>query len=233
MILSIHQPGYFPWLGLLHKIANSDLYMLMDEVQLTDSAYQHRNLFLSADGKVKYLTIPFNKKNYLQRPFNELEIVDHSWRSNHLNFIKNGYQKHPYFDEIFPVLVDFYAHDYALLVDAVVASMRISLKFFNINTRIVCQSDVKYDRSLKRGDLVVNLVQASGADCYLSGVGAQEYLDEAAFKDGISLRYNYFTHPEYRQKNSASFVPGLSCLDTLFNLGVSASRGLLNELPRQ
>ncbi|HEY3277770.1 MAG TPA: WbqC family protein, partial [Syntrophorhabdaceae bacterium] len=61
MILSIHQPSYFPWLGLLDKIAKSDVYMVMDEVQLTDAAYQHRNIFLTADGKIKYLTIPFKK----------------------------------------------------------------------------------------------------------------------------------------------------------------------------
>ena len=67
MILSIHQPSYFPWLGLLDKIVKSDVYMIMDEIQLTDGAYQHRNVFLTADGKVKYLTIPFNKRDYLHR----------------------------------------------------------------------------------------------------------------------------------------------------------------------
>ncbi len=203
--------------------------MVMDQVQLTDSAYQHRNLFLSADGKIKYLTIPFNKNKYLQRPFNELEITDHSWRIKHLNFIKNGYQKHPYFDEIFPVLADFYAHEYPLLIDAVVASMRVSLSFFGIKTNVVCQSNFEYDKYLKRGDLVVSLVRASGADCYLSGVGAQEYLDEAAFKDGISLSYNDFNHPAYLQKNSVDFVSGLSCLDLLFNVGISESRSFISK----
>lgn len=230
MIVSIHQPSYFPWLGLLHKIANSDQYIVMDEVQLTDSAFQHRNLFLSADGKVKYQTIPFNKKNYLHRPFKELEITDQSWRTNHLNFIKNGYRKHPYYDEIFPVLADFFASNYPLLIDAVMASMCISMILFDVKTELVFQSDMDYDKTLKRGDLVVSLVRASGANCYLSGVGAQEYLDEKAFSDGLSLKYNYFEHPRYHQANATNFVPGLSCLDVLFNLGTLGSRSLLNEL---
>ena len=230
MILSIHQPSYFPWLGLLHKIANSDLYMVMDEVQLTDKAYQHRNIFLSADGKTKFLTISFNKKGYFHRPFKELEIIDHSWRTNHLNFIKNGYHKHPFFDEVFPLLADFYTCDYHLLIDAVMASMRISLELFNIKTQLVFQSQMDYDKSLKRGDLVVDLVRASGADCYLSGLGAQEYLEESAFCDGISLKYNEFTHPVYNQKNSLSFVSGLSCLDVLFNLGIVSSQKLFSEV---
>lgn len=229
MILSIHQPGYFPWLGLLHKIANSDLYMVMDEVQLTDSAYQHRNLFLSADGKVKFLTIPFNRKEYLRRSFRELEIRDQSWRTDHLNFIKNGYRKHPYFDEIFPILADYYSQEYFLLIDAVLASMRISLSLFDIPTKVIFQSDCSYDRSLTRGDLVISLAKQSGANCYLSGLGANAYLDPSTFPENIALRYDHFEHPRYDQINSLEFVPGLSSLDLLFNLGISASRVVLAE----
>ena len=229
MILSIHQPSYFPWLGLLHKIASSDRYMVMDEVQLTDSAYQHRNLFLSADGKVKFLTIPFNRKEYLRRSFRELEIRDQSWRTDHLNFIRNGYRKHPFFDEIFPILTGYYAQEYFLLIDAVLASMRISLDLFGITTGVIRQSDCDYDRSLTRGDLVISLAAQSGADCYLSGLGANAYLDPSAFPANIALLYDHFEHPRYDQINSPEFVPGLSCLDLLFNLGTSASRGILAE----
>ena len=230
MIVSIHQPSYFPWLGLLHKIANSDLYVVMDEVQLSDSAYQQRNIFLSADGKVKYLTIPFNKSGYLQRPFKELEIKDGTWRKRHLDFIRNSYRKHPYFDEIYPALESYFARDYAYLIDAVMASMRMSLGFFGIATRIEMQSQMAYDRLSKRGDLVVSLVIASGADCYLSGTGGKEYLDEAKFSDGLALKYNNFLHPTYLQKNSSDFVPGLACLDVLFNLGLCEARSFFNDL---
>lgn len=228
MIVSIHQPSYFPWLGLLHKIARSDKYIVMDEVQLNDAAYQHRNLFLSSDGKAKYLTIPFSKKGYLQRTFRELEIADASWRDRHLNFIGNSYRKHPYFKAIFPTVEQFFACEYERLIDAVVASMRISMELFGIQIETVFQSNVEYDRSLKKGDLVLGLLRGSGADVYLSGVGAQEYLDENAFTGGLSLRYDVFNHPAYLQKNALNFVSGLSCLDVLFNLGEDASRSLLN-----
>jgi len=199
----------------------------MDEVQLTDKAYQHRNIFLSADGKTKFLTIPFNKKAYLDRTFKDLEIVDQSWRKNHYNFIKNGYRKHPFFDEIFPFLDDFFACEYPLLVDAVMASMRISLEFFSIKTKLVYQSQMDYDRSSRRGDLVMNIIMASGADCYLSGSGAKAYLDESLFVGELSLVYDSFSHPLYQQKNSFEFIPGLSCLDVLFNVGIDKARSLL------
>jgi len=64
MKTSIHQPGYFPWLGLLHKFLNSDTVVLLDDVQLSDSAYQHRNQFLTRQGVVKILTVGIQKKGY-------------------------------------------------------------------------------------------------------------------------------------------------------------------------
>ncbi len=230
MILSIHQPSYFPWLGFLHKVENSDVYMVLDEVQLSDRAYQHRNLFLAADGKVKYLTIPVNKKGYRHRPFNSLEIVDQSWPLKHMNFLRNSYQKHPHFEEVFPYVEEFYSTDFPLLIDAVMASMLISFRLFGIETKLIFQSEVVHDKSLKRGDLMLDLIRSSGADCYLSGIGAQSYLDESAFKGGFALRYNQFSHPEYIQKNAGGFQQGLSCLDLLFNMGIAQSRLMLRGM---
>jgi hypothetical protein len=231
VIVSIHQPSYFPWLGLLDKIRKSDVHVVMDDVQLSDKAYQHRNIFLTADGKVKFLTIPFVKKDYLNRPLRQIGIASQDWREQHVNFIRNTYRKHPFAGEILPPLEEYYATEYDSLFSAVAASMRLALDYFGITTRIVLQSEMLYDRSLRRGDLVVALARASGADCYLSGTGAQAYLDESQFKDGLTLRYNRFTHPRYAQKGLAEFCSDLSCLDALFNLGADGARRLFEAVP--
>lgn len=233
LILSIHQPSFFPWLGLLDKIHHSEVYLVMDEVQLTDSAFQHRNLFLSSDGKTKYLTIPFNKKDYLHRPFKDLEIVDpEGWQLKHLNFIENNYRKHPFYTEIMTEIEFIFHKKYTHLIEVVLDSMLVSMKLFGVKTQVLYQSQLQYDREAKKGDLVLELIKSVGADCYLSGTGAQAYLDVSQFGQGIELRYNKFTHPVYSQKNSEVFVPGLSCLDILFNLGPDGSKKLLdNPLP--
>ena len=107
MILSIHQPSYFPWLGLLDKVCKSDVFMVMDDVQLSDSLYQHRNLFVTADGVPKFLTIPLVKKGYRKKPFRDIEIASPDWRVQHLNFIWNTYRKHPFADEVMPRVESF------------------------------------------------------------------------------------------------------------------------------
>ena len=87
---------------------------------------------------------------------------------------------------------------------------------------------MQYDRMLRKGDLVLDLIKAAGADMYLSGSGARDYLDETKFGSGIRLEYDVFRHPVYVQRGAPEFVPGLSGLDILFNLGINDARGLLH-----
>jgi hypothetical protein len=231
MILSIHQPSYFPWFGLLHKIARSDTFVVMDEVQLSDSAYQHRNLFLSSSGEAKYLSIPFVRKGYLDRAFRDIAIAQPDWCKSHRDFIWSNYRKHAFAAEIMPRLELFFAASHAGLFEAVLASMRLCLELVGVQTRVILQSSLSYDRSLRKGELVLALARAAGADCYLSGTGAQAYLDPQQFGRDMTLRYDRFTHPVYPQKNARAFVAGLSSLDLLFNVGGEASRSYLETEP--
>jgi hypothetical protein len=223
----MHQASYFPWLGLLDKISKSDVHIVMDDVQLSDNAYQHRNVFLTAQGKVKFLTIPCVKGDHLRRRFREIEIAQTDWRRSHINFIRNTYARHPFADEVMPHLERFFGADYRLLTDAVIASMRLAFNLFGIRTRVILQSEMDYDRSLRRGDLVLALARAAGANCYLSGSGARAYLDPTAFSGDLTLRYNDFHHPTYPQKGPTAFQSGLACVDALFNLGVDGARAIL------
>lgn len=228
MIFSIHQPCYFPWLGLLHKIACSDVLIVLDDVQLSDSAFQHRNQFLTNDGKVKYLTIPFVKRNYLETPFKDLQIADTTWGSKHNNFLLNNYKKHYFFDQIYPAIQPLFEKKTTFLIDVVIESMDICMALFGVVTEVIMQSQANYDREAKKGDLVLQLLKATNAKHYLSGMGAQTYQDDSVFEsEGIILEYVNFSHPVYAQKNMREFVSGLSCLDLLFNAGTKQAIQLL------
>jgi hypothetical protein len=229
MIVSIHQPSYFPWLGLLHKTCRSDVLIVMDEVQLNDSAYQHRNQFLAEGGQVKLLSIPFVRKGYLQRRIRDLPVASPDWRVKHRDFIRANYRRHAHAAEILPPLEAYFATDHGSLFDAVFESMRLCFRLLGIQVKLMLQSELNYDRSLRRGDLVLALARSAGADVYLSGTGARAYLDEAAFRDGLSLRYDDFVHPAYPQRNSPAFVSGLSCIDMLFNVGAGEGSVLLRQ----
>ena len=228
MIVAIHQPSYFPWLGLLNKIAKADIFIVMDEVQLADRAYQHRNIFLDSSGNFKYLTIPIIKKGYRKKVIKEIEINDTvDWEKKHARFLFLNYKKHQFFTEIYPTVGEFYKEKYKFLMEAVWKSMKMMIDFLDIKTEIVFQSQLSYDRSKKKGDLILELVKAVNGNIYLSGVGAKEYMEKVldrAKNMEIKVLWNNFYHFKYPQRNSKQFVEGLSSLDFLFNVGINEGR---------
>lgn len=234
MIVSIHQPSYFPWLGWLHKVMHSDLFILMDDVQLSDSAYQHRNLFLTIGGKEKYLSVGIRKKEYKKYSIKDLALrPDFDWQGEHLRFLEANYSKHPYYKEVMEAVSKVFEQKYETLGQVLDDVTYTTLSLFDIKTKVVKQSELEYDKDVRKGDLVIELVKVVDCDTYLSGKGAREYMDDSEYeKAGISLIYQEFKHPEYMQYNSGKdqFVPGISSLDILFNLGIEQARKVLHGI---
>lgn len=228
MIVSIHQPSYFPWMGLLDKIHQSNQFILLDTVQLNDNAFQSRNIFLNHRGEVEYLSIPIVKKDYQLKSIRELKTVDKRWQKKHHGFIIANYKKHPFFDEVYPIIEALYTKEYTFLVDVLVDSMEMSYKLFDITTEVILASSLEIDNNLTKDDLVLEQLRTVNASIYLSGTGAKAYQDDKKFeKESILLKYQSFSHPHYKQKNATKFELGLSALDVVFNLGKKESKKLL------
>lgn len=67
---------------------------------------------------------------------------------------------------------------------------------------------------------LVNLCKAAGADTYVSGIGGRNYMDENLFgKNNVKLEYQNYVAKPYLQRLSDSFVPDLSIIDMLVNIG--------------
>ena len=76
---------------------------------------------------------------------------------------------------------------------------------------------------------LVKVCKKLGADTYISGIGGKRYLDEKLFeKNKIILKYQNYNPIRYLQHMSKSFIPNLSIIDLLANVG-SESGKLLKE----
>lgn len=231
MTLSIHQPSYFPWLGLLDKINHSDKYVILDNVQLADRAYQHRNIFLNANGSEHLLTINISKKGYRTKPLKDISLSSNEWQKKHFLFFQYNYKKHPFYEEVIYNIQDIYQKDYKYLIDVLYDSLISILKMLKIDVEISFASEIVGDSSLKKEDLILEIIEACNSEIYLSGTGAKNYQEENNFrKKGIILEYQEFKHPFYSQLNQKKFVEGLSSLDLLFNLGIENSSKLIKDI---
>jgi len=60
-VISIHQPGYLPWLGFFKKILSSDVFVFLDDVQYKKHEFQNRNKIRTSNGSIM-LTVPIMGK---------------------------------------------------------------------------------------------------------------------------------------------------------------------------
>jgi len=225
MIVAIHQPNYLPWIGYFHKIATSDHFVLLDDVQYTKNSFINRNRIKSPSGPA-WLTIPVQTAGQWGAAIRELSLdPDARWIGKHRKSLQACYARSPYYREVIDEVID--------PVYCAVGTRWTNMASFN---GAMIQSICRYlaiDTPVSRaGDCclsshstnrLIELVRAVGGTAYLSGRGGDNYQDAAAFAEaGIELTYTDFVHPRYEQL-WGPFESNLSVIDWLFNCGRAAA----------
>lgn len=218
MKICIHQPSYFPWLGLLDKIAQTDIYVLLDDVQVNKDALQYRNIFF-CNGQQKHITLAVNYR--LGITFDELEFKNDSWAQQHLNLFKNYYLKAPFFKEVMADLEAEFAIFQSLTpIEVLQRTIAFCMQKLNIKTQIQKSSEIGYQG--KKGEMVLEICKATNANIYLAGKGSYDYMQKILPEfdmEGIEVKWQNFHHPEYKQHPKFEFISGLSTLDLFFFQG--------------
>lgn len=216
MRVSIHQPEHLPWLGFFHKMADCDLYVLLDSVQFTKNNYQNRNRLIDANGTVYWSTVPVRMVGHTDKTIAEMEIENSQpWRRKCWGRIAGAYRRHPFFGNLAPKLESIFMTEYRLLVDINLALIEFFRQELGIDVPMVRSSTLDLQGS--RSELLLSVCRNLDADAYLSGPSGRQYLDAALFENaGIAIEYHEFSHPTYE---APIFERYLSTLDLLMNHG--------------
>lgn len=228
MIISINQPAYLPWLGYFERIARSDLHVVLDHVQFEKNSFTNRNKIRTSNGEI-WLTVPLATKGR----FGNLEISrlqfapNNLWQKKHWDTLCMNYRKAPYFEQYLQSYESLYKTEWDSFMPMLRALLHQHLDDLGIDTRLVYSSEIKPKGT--KSDLILNLCERAGATCYLSGALGRDYLDEKIFsRAGISIAYQDYKHPEYRQLQGG-FKPCMGILDLIFNEGPHSLSILLHN----
>ena len=232
MILVGHQPEYIPYLGFFQKVARADHFMIVDHVQYARKDFQNRNYIRSPSGKL-LLTVPVLTKNRFYQPINKVSINPSVvWARKHWRSIHFSYKDAPFFERYAEVLKEVYEKDWVMLSDLTIHLIELMLEWLDIHVPISRSSHLGISKSST--ETLIEMCRKVGADAYISGQGAREYLDVALLESaGIRHHFVNFKHPVYPQLHE-SFMPNLSALDVLFNCGdeaVDVLRRCIQESP--
>ncbi|OGF45868.1 MAG: hypothetical protein A2231_07075 [Candidatus Firestonebacteria bacterium RIFOXYA2_FULL_40_8] len=217
MKLSVHQPQYIPWLGYFDKIAKSDAFVFLDNVQYKKREFQNRNKIRTKEGFL-WLTVPVMTKGKYDQLIRGVEIDNtENWRKDHFEALRHNYSKAPYYGEHEEFLKNVYSKEWTKLAELNEHIIRYILNYLEIAVPLYTES--KLDIEGFKTERLVNICKKLKADVYLSGQGAKDYIEEEKFTAaGIKLEYQEFLHPEYSQVYPG-FESRLSILDLLFNKG--------------
>jgi hypothetical protein len=215
VIVSINQPAYLPWMGHFDRIRESDVHVVLDDVQFAKNDLQNRNR-VRAGGKDgwQWLTVPVLTKGKFGAALNEVE-VDNSrrWGRKQLKTLKQEYGKEPGFD------VDWWDNvltaGWQKLIGIVEMTSAWTREQLEIDTPLVRSSNMGVPGA--GSDRVLRLCQKLDADVYLAGPMSRDYLDTKAFKAaGIEVRYHDWKPPADAMAAPGTSAAALATVDQVF-----------------
>lgn len=220
MILTAHQPVYLPWLGLFHKIALSDIFVLYDHVQFQTDDWNHRNKIKSPSGPL-WLTVEVAQRDHLHKRLTEIALQDTKpWRRKHLRSIEQSYAKAPYFRSYIDFFVDMYSHPWDNLVDLNLHQLLWLLDTLDI--RVPLKRASAMDLEGRKSGMALEMCRKVGADILIFGSQGRDYAEVEAFAAaGVDVVFQDYRHPVYPQLYG-EFASHLSVIDLLFNCGPSS-----------
>jgi len=174
VIVSIHQPEHFPYLGYFQKMADTDMFVLLDNVNYRKNYFQNRNRFVNKNGVEEWFTIPVPKKS-VNLHIKDVVVSDTNWRDKITKQLLYNFGR------------DFsYIYNSEKLIDINTASIVHCMHSLGIFTNLIRASDLNVTGS--KSELLANICKEVGATKYISGPSGKDYLEMKYF-EGIDVEF--------------------------------------------
>jgi hypothetical protein len=226
MKVSIHQSAYLPWLGYIHKVLLSDVFVYFDTTQFEKNSFVNRNKIKGPNGN-PWLTVPLLTKGYFEKSLAEMAIADRGIIKKHWKSIEQVYKKAPYWEEYSSKLKELYEKEYSKISELCLDQLKLICEFLEIDTKIVRASELPEFES-KKEQLALDICKEVGATHYISGKMGRDYIDVGNFeKEGIKVTFQSYEHPKYSQL-WGEFAPYMNVFDLIFNEGEKSKEIILS-----
>lgn len=221
MKVAMMQPAFFPWQGFFELIYHVDCFIFLNDFQFSVQSYHQRNRLFTSPNQVDWYTVPVVKSSSFGTNLNCVLINDSApWRKKMINRLRHNYATTPFFSEIFPVVEKCMSKQVATLADLNVSFIQSVIDLFGWERELRFSSD--FQANTKRSGRVLELLRWCNATEYYSARGAFGYMQEDGIFPitGLEVLFQDFTPVKYSQMGSPEeFIPFLSVLDALFNIG--------------
>lgn len=220
MIVTVHQPNYLPYLGFFQKVANADVLVVYDTALYSKQlGFHNRNAIKTPQG-AQWITVPIQHATV--GAIQDVRIDGTSWSSRHRKMLDANYRRAPYYESYSTELQAVLKNPETSLARLNETLIGLIARWLSIPTKTVRASALPPPPTDDPTGKNIHFVRSVEGDTFLSGEGGHDYLDDRQFTD-IRLVYDRFKPAPYPQLFGA-FLPNLSAIDAIFNVGEAARR---------
>lgn len=189
--------AYMPPISFFSAMASSSDVLVEQYDHYRKQTYRNRCVIAAAGGPMN-LTVPVENGNRPGQPVKDIRISDHgNWRHLHWNALESAYMSSPFFMYYQDDLRPFFEKRWDFLIDFNTAITLKMMELCHVRSEIKLTDSYRSDYS-------------SSESCVKD---YRNLIDPARLPDNTVRPY----WQVFRQKNG--FIPNLSILDLLFNMG--------------
>ena len=203
----------------------SDIFVIQDDIQCTSDT--NRNKIIASGGPT-WITVPILKEPETL-PIMSVKINNQlQWNRLHWKKITAAYNNANFFHLYKDYFENLYKTNWDSIFELNFEIIKTIIKWLDIKIKIIRESELHiHGKSTER---LVNVCKTVGADTYLSGIGGKLYLNEKLFEQNkINLSYQNYSPTKYPQRMTDSFIPNLSIIDLLANMGSKSLQVIQNQ----
>src|SRR5579863_2034063 len=174
------QPYLFPYIGYFQLIAQSDVFVLHDDVQYIKDGWVNRNRILDASGEPSWITLPVNAAGHTE-PINARAYVLAANAGRILRKIESAYFRAPPFREKFPLVRQIMEFADANVAAFNVNALESVAARLGLRPRFLRSSQMEGLNGLKGQARVIAICKRLGATHYVNSIGGTALYDAKAF----------------------------------------------------
>jgi hypothetical protein len=226
--LAIMQPYFFPFIGYWQLIHAVDRFVIYDDVNYIKGGWINRNRIL-INGKPAHITVPLHQSSSYKRICDIVLQASPIWRDKMVKAVEMTYRQSPFFAEVFPVVEKLIRHEVDNMSDYLAYQLQTLATFMNIKAEFVVTSRCYENSDLSGQERILDICLQEGATTYINPQGGQSLYNVEAFRNvAIDLRF-IIMHPLPYKQRSGGFIPYLSIIDALMEIGPIEIKHHLDE----